>query len=103
MVSRNPGRYLAPIALTAVIVAIVLVVQGGLGTTNHHAPAPRAAQHAAASRHTTPAKTSYVIQAGDSLSVISVKTGIPVPTLESLNPGVSPNALQTGQRLRLRH
>jgi len=103
MVARNPGRYLAPIALAAVIAAIVLVVQGGLGTTQHHAALPRSAPRAVVSRHAHAIKTFYVVQSGDSLSVISVKTGITVATLESLNPGVNPNALQTGQRLRLRH
>jgi len=44
----------------------------------------------------------YVVRAGDSLSVISARTGVPLPTLESLNPGVSSNSLQVGQRLRLR-
>jgi hypothetical protein len=102
MVARNRGRYLAPIALAAVIAAIVLVVQGGLGTTQHRAPAARA-RRAVVSHHATALKTFYVVKSGDSLSVISVKTGISVPTLESLNPGVNPNALQTGQRLRLRH
>jgi LysM repeat protein len=41
------------------------------------------------------------VQAGDSLSSISAKTGISVADLESLNPGIDPNALQTGQRLIL--
>ncbi len=44
----------------------------------------------------------YVVKSGDSLSAISAKTGVAVATLESLNPGVDPNALQTGQRLTLR-
>jgi LysM repeat protein len=94
-------RYLAPIALAAVIVATVMVVRGEVSTTHHGVARHRASQlpvtHKVAAR-----KTFYVIQSGDSLSAISVKTGIPVATLESLNPGVDPNALQTGQRLRLR-
>jgi LysM repeat protein len=42
------------------------------------------------------------VHGGDSLSGIAVKTGIPLATLEALNPSVPPNALQNGQRLRLR-
>ncbi|MGA2930053.1 MAG: LysM domain-containing protein [Solirubrobacteraceae bacterium] len=42
------------------------------------------------------------MRAGDSLSTISVKTGVSIATLESLNPNVDPAALQTGQLLRLR-
>jgi LysM repeat protein len=44
----------------------------------------------------------YTVQSGDILSKIAQKTGIPVTTLEALNPNISPNTLQVGQRLRLR-
>jgi LysM repeat protein len=102
MVARNRGRYLAPIALAVVIVVTVLVIHAGVGTT-HHSGTQRPADRLPVAHHTAARKKFYVVQAGDSLSQISVKTGISVPTLESLNPGVDPNALQTGQRLRLRH
>lgn len=100
MAVRNPARYLAPVALVAVIVAVVLVTNGALG--NHHAvPAHRVRQRVAS--HPTDAQTSfYVIRAGDSLSSISVKTGLSISKLEILNPSIDPSALQTGQRLRLR-
>ncbi len=66
-----------------------------------------AQQTATATHRTKPRRRAavekfYTVQAGDSLSTISVKTGVPVATLESLNPGVDPGALQTGQLLRLR-
>jgi LysM repeat protein len=102
MVARNPVRYLAPIALVVVIVATVMVVRAKVSTTHHGAP-PHRASHLPVTHKAAARKTFYVVQSGDSLSAISVKTGIPVATLESLNPGVDPNALQTGQRLRLRH
>jgi hypothetical protein len=35
------------------------------------------------------------------MTLISASTGVPLQTLESLNPAVNPNALQTGQRIRL--
>jgi LysM repeat protein len=107
MVARNVGRYLAPIALIVAIVATFLVVSSGLSTsagtsTSHHSTAAHRSVHTAATVHATPPKVFYVVQSGDSLSTISVKTGVSVPTLETLNPSVNPNALQTGQRLRLR-
>lgn len=51
-----------------------------------------------------PRKRFYRIRPGDTLSTISVKTGVPVAQLTALNPKVAanPNALQTGQTLRLR-
>jgi LysM repeat protein len=101
MVARNRGRYLAPIALVVVIVVTVLMVRAGVGTT-HHSGTRHPANRLPVTHHAAARKKFYVVQAGDSLSQISVKTGISVPTLESLNPGVDPNTLQTGQRLRLR-
>ena len=101
MVARNPARYLAPVALVATVVATVVIVQDGLDS--HTATHARGlTQVPSRPRHTASTPATYVVQSGDSLSAISVKTGVSVPTLEALNPGVDPAALQTGQRLRLR-
>jgi LysM repeat protein len=92
----------APIAILIVIAVTVLIVQGELGS-KHHAARHRAGVTSKLARHSgATASTFYVVKSGDSLSSISVKTGVTVPTLESLNPGVNPAALQAGQRLRLR-
>jgi spore germination protein YaaH len=99
--ARKPGRYLAPLALLAVIVATVLVVRAGVGTT--HPAAATTAHHLPVTHHVRSHKRFYVIRAGDSLSSISLKTGISMTELEALNPSINPNALQTGGRLRLRH
>jgi LysM domain len=96
---RNPGRYLTPAALLAVTVAVVLVVSAGL-SHNRHAQASRPPARLPSTRR-GPRHTFYVIKTGDSLSAISLKTGVSVTTLESLNPSVDPNALQAGHRLRL--
>jgi LysM repeat protein len=102
MVTRSRGRFLAPIAILIVIAATVLIVQGELGS-KHHARAQRTndIRHLARTSGAK-AETFYVVKSGDSLSSISTKTGVAVPTLEKLNPHVDPGALQTGQRLRLR-
>lgn len=92
---------MAPIALIAVIVATVLVIESRNSAVHHNAPVRRLDRRVVAGHPAAP-RIFYVVQAGDSLSTISVKTRVPVPTLESLNPAVSPNSLQTGQRLRLR-
>ena len=101
MVARNRARYLAPIALVATITATYFVVHGSL-------PHTHSATHSKVVLPTrrTPAKparppATYVVRPGDSLSSISAKTGISVADLEALNPGIDPNALQTGQRLIL--
>jgi LysM domain-containing protein len=102
MVTRSRGRFLAPIAILIVIAAAVLIVKGQLGPKHHARP-----QRINGVRHATrnsgaKSQTIYVVKSGDSFSSISSKTGVTVPTLERLNPGVDPGALQTGQRLRLR-
>ncbi len=97
------ARLLAPLALAAVAVGVYLIVHAGLP-----------AHHQASSQTTTALTTKrkaahrvnhpkfYVVRPGDTLSAISVKTHVPIFRLMSLNPSVSPNSLQTGQRLRLR-
>jgi LysM repeat protein len=42
------------------------------------------------------------VRSGDTLTSISIETGVPVETLQQLNPGLDTQALQPGQRLRLR-
>ena len=102
MVTRSRGRFLAPIAILVVIAATVLIVQGQLGS-KHHARSQRTDDIRHLARNSgSKAETFYVVKSGDSLSSISTKTGVAVPTLERLNPGIDPAALQTGRRLRLR-
>ncbi len=100
MTPRNTGRYLAPLALVAVIVATALVVRAGIGT-GRPVRTPTTTGFVT-TRRVIPRKRFYVIRTGDSLSSISIRTGVSVGQLEVLNPSVDPNALQTGTRLRLR-
>jgi LysM repeat protein len=100
MVARNRGRYLAPIAIAIVIAAAVLIIQGETGSKHHARPRVNEIS-GLVHRGNKKAASFYVVRSGDSLSSISVRTGVPVASLESLNPGVDPAALQAGQRLRL--
>jgi len=99
MVGRSRARYLAPIALAMVIAGTYFVVHAGLTKkTTAHAPSAKRPRGRGKYAHAK----FYVVQAGDSLTRIATKTGISVTTLESLNPHIDPNSLQTAQRLRLR-
>jgi len=100
MVASNRGRYLAPIALAATIAAAGLIVRDELASKHRAAPLQRA--DPAIVTHREGRKKFYVVRAGDSLSTISLKTGVSIQTLEALNPRINPYALQTGQRLKLR-
>jgi LysM repeat protein len=103
MVGRTV-RLLAPIAIIAVAVAVYLVVHGTVD--NHHTVtqtqnAVTAPKHHHKPKHSSKAKY-YVVKPGDTLGAIAARTGISLTVLEQLNPNISPNALQTGNRLRLR-
>jgi LysM repeat protein len=101
---RNPARYLAPIALVAMVAATYLIVHDATRskTSTVHSQTVRQPTSASHTKTAPHHGTFYTVKAGDTLSAISAKTGISLPTLEQLNPGVDPGALQTGQRLRLR-
>jgi LysM repeat protein len=100
MAAKHPGRFLAPVAIIAVAIAVGLIVRARVDT--HHAAAAPPTHRLPVSRHVARTKAFYVIKPGDSLSSISVKTHVPIATLEALNPSIDPSALQTGHRLRLR-
>jgi LysM repeat protein len=100
---RSRWRYLAPIALAAAITGTYLVVHNGLThksstTTSHVSNRPKTTRHGKFAH-----EKFYVVKHGDTLSVISQKTGVSIETLQSLNHSlVDPNSLHIGQRLRLR-
>lgn len=60
---------------------------------------------AAAETPAAPAKPAadgtHTVQAGDTLYAISRKYGIPVAKLQAANPGLKPNAIRPGQKIRL--
>jgi len=105
---RTPARLFVPLALAATIASTLFVVAHALSTNNatappvthssHHAGASHAAQPA--SRHRGP--STYVIRSGDTLGSIAGRFGVTVGVIELLNPGLNANALQVGQRVRLR-
>jgi len=44
----------------------------------------------------------WIVRSGDTLGSISIKTGIDVTTLQTLNPNLDPQTLLEGQRIALR-
>jgi LysM repeat protein len=100
MVRRSRARYLAPIALAAVIAGTYLVVHDAM--SKKHAPPPSQAQRSHRRHRKVDRSKFYVVKPGDNLTSIARATGVGISTIEALNPRIDPNALQTGQRLRLR-
>ncbi|MFL5953597.1 MAG: LysM peptidoglycan-binding domain-containing protein [Gaiellaceae bacterium] len=120
MSDPNWRRYAAPAAfLLAATIAILLIRSGlhagGPSATTGAAPSsPRRTVSTTTKRKTkttrTTSKTSstavarrfWTVGAGDTFGVISSKTGVPVATLERLNPRVKSTSLFIGQKIRLR-
>src|SRR5579884_1844060 len=100
MVARSRARFLAPIALVVAVAGTYLVVHETLNA-KHTAAHSHAARRKPSQRRFARV-TFYTVQPGDSLTSIASKTGVSLAKLEQLNPSADPNALQTGQRLRLR-
>ena len=100
---RSPARWLAPIALLACAFAVYTVVHNGLQSSTSTSTKPKAS--ATQSTHSAKRKKHrrrYVVKAGDTLSAISVKTGVSLDTIRRLNPNLDAQTLRTGQKVKLR-
>ena len=108
------ARYAAPAAFLLAVTIAVLLIRSGLGghgstpavTTQTTTPPATTTQ-----RTTTTATTSgttaggasyYVVQKGDTFGAIAVKENTTIAEIQRLNPGVSSNALQVGEKIRVR-
>jgi LysM repeat protein len=82
-----------------VIVVIATTLGGGdSGSGGGSTPAGQVKQgHGKA--HTP---KSYVVQGGDTLTSIAHENGVPVARILRLNPGVDPQILISGEKLKLR-
>ena len=115
---RQLTRYGAPAAFLAAATVAVLLVKAGLNdsdgeptttatptTATHTAPAAPTTTIVltdSATVTTTPANAQYyVIQAGDTLGAIAARYNTTVDELMTLNPGLDPNALHPGDRIRV--
>jgi LysM repeat protein len=108
MFARSPARFLAPLFLAGIVVAIILIV-GGSGnsptkTTPFSTAGPTTQTKAKGAKAKKPKKASksYVVKSGDTVAQIALKTGVTSDRLLILNPDLDPNALQVGQKIKLR-
>jgi LysM repeat protein len=108
-------RYVAPAAFLLAATIAILLIRSGLkaGTpaaTTAAVSIPAQPQKTVSTSTTTvggrTTTTSgprfWTVQAGDTFGVISTKTGVPVATIQQLNPNVKSTSLFIGQKLRLR-
>ena len=107
---RSPARLLAPLALvlfTAAVVAVVMTSTSGSDEERSSTPGRQAGRTKPAPQRTTrtqprPRGKTYTVKVGDTLGGISEKTGVPVEQLLELNPNLDPQALVSGQKIKLR-
>jgi LysM repeat protein len=101
-------RYGAPAAFLAAVTIAVLLVRAGLdtgssadtttGTTTRTASTPTAVTTTVPLR----SRRYYLLRQGETISDVAVRFETTVEQLLALNPGIEPNALKVGQRIRIR-
>ena len=111
---RSPARLLAPIALVAFILVLLIVIAGS-GTDEDSGNDGDGASQQQSGVETTPTETTatggleprvsgtfYTVKTGDTLGGIAETVVIPITRLQELNPELDPQALVSGQKIRLR-
>jgi LysM repeat protein len=104
MAGRSPARFLAPLALVAFAVALLMILNQGGSDSGGEQPATNSSQPAATATATAKPKRRrkvYVVKPGDTPSGIAEKTGVTLEQLEEANPDLDPQLLAPGQRIKL--
>jgi len=110
----SPARLLAPISLVAFVLALFIVIAGS-NSDDSGDSGDRGSQRQDATTETTPGETTatgeteprvpgtfYTVKTGDTLGGIAETTGVDITRLQELNPDLDPQALVSGQKIRLR-
>jgi len=98
---------LAPLALVAFVIAFLVVLSNsGVSHDSGGGAAPPSTTPTGSSTTRTTSRfahrRTYTVRAGDTLGAIAIKTGVSVTNLEDPNPGLDPEGLVAGQKLKLR-
>lgn len=106
------ARFAAPVAFLLAVTVAVLLVRAGLQGDEPSATTPSVS--VGGTRASAPTTTKrrpkrrragarfYRVESGDTYGSIAAQVGTSVDRLRALNPNVDPNALQTGQRIRVK-
>ena len=102
--SSSPARALAAIAVVVGFLLLVVVISGSLGggEDSKDGSAQSGKSTGKGSPDGKDAPASYVVQNGDTLTSIAQETGVSVAQIQALNPGVDPQILVSGEKLKLR-
>jgi LysM repeat protein len=123
---RSAAHYLAPAAFLLAATVLGVLIHSALGgkglspgTTTQLGPVtrpstarvPKETTKTITSSHTSESQTTSgtvvgavydTVKSGDTFFSIASRNGASVAELEGLNPGISSNALQVGQRIRVK-
>ena len=115
MRGREWQRYVAPAAFFVAATIAILLIRSGLeaGGKPANAPVsvPTVPRKHIATATTVPTRTDkpsstgqrfWTVKPGDTFGVISSKSGVPIATIEQLNPKVKSTSLVIGEKIRLR-
>lgn len=105
--SSATARVIAAAALICGVVLVIAVVATSLGGGDDDDRGSSGRQQATKAaggdgRGPSKAPKSYVVQNGDTLTSIAERTGVSVSRIQELNPGVDPQILVSGEKLKLR-
>ena len=95
------ARVLAPIGVALLAVAVLVVISTSLGDGSNGDDRGDRGGGGGQKKERTEEKF-YVVEPGDTLTTISDKTGVGVDKLTRLNPDLDPQALISGERVKLR-
>lgn len=109
-ISTTLARVLAVLAIAAVALAIFLVISSSLDESDKDGDGGKPAVQRQnnsnrdnnQNRNPNAPPRFYIVQPGDSLSLIAEKTGVSLEQLQELNPDIDPQLLPSGVKLRLR-
>jgi peptidoglycan DL-endopeptidase LytF len=101
-------RYGAPAAFLAAVTIAVLLVRAGLDTDSSANTTTATTTRVASTSTATTTATSvrrrryYRLRQGETISDVAIRFDTTVEQLLALNPGIEPNSLDVGQRIRVR-
>ena len=99
------ARYAAPAAFLAAVTIAVLLVRAGLESGSRSTTTVTQARPASTASTTGVGRARrryYRLRQGETISDVAVRFGTTVEALLALNPGIKPNALEVGRRIRVR-
>jgi LysM repeat protein len=96
------ARVLAVTALVVAFVVAIVAISGALGGGDSNGSGSAKHGKHAHKTHHKHVPATYEIESGDTLISIAHRTGVPVRTIEELNPEVDPQILVAGEELKLR-